>query len=82
MSGSRPIYMIKKSAAGLVISFRLGTVDGVQPGMMLTVVNEDGFRVGTVEVVTSTETESDALVAGAGAVKLGCLVRMPQPNAS
>ena len=84
MSGLRssPIYMIKKSADGLIVSFRLGAGDGVQPGMTLTVVNEDGFRVGTVKVVASTDAESDALAADTDAVTLGCLVRIPETGPS
>ena len=44
--------------------------------MQLTVVNEDGFRVGVVEVLVSSETESEALVSGESGVKLGCLVSL------
>lgn len=73
------IYMIKKSAEGLIVSFRLGTVHGIRPGMQLAVINEDGFRVGVVNVLTSIETESEALVSGESSVKLGCLVSVPQP---
>jgi len=56
------IYMIKKSTEGFVVSFRRGTDHGIRPGMKLTVVNEDGFRVGVVEVLTSTETENPSPV--------------------
>jgi hypothetical protein len=76
------IYMIKKSAQGLIVFFRQGTRHGVRPGMRLAVVNEDGFRVGVVEVVASTETESEALVSGESVVKLGCLVSVPRPSPS
>ena len=77
MSSAAPsaIYMIKKSADGLRVSFRLGAKDDVRPGMRLAVVNEDGFRVGTVEVVATTETESTALAVDGREVKLGCLVQ-------
>jgi hypothetical protein len=71
------IYMIKKSAEGFIVSFRRGTDHGVGPGMQLTVVNEDGIRVGVVEVLSSTEAESEALVSGESGVKLGCRVRLP-----
>jgi hypothetical protein len=71
------IYMIKKSTEGFVVSFRRGTDHGIRPGMKLTVVNEDGFRAGVVEVLTSTETESEALVSGESGIKLGCLVSLP-----
>ena len=71
------IYMIKKSTEGFIVSFRRGTDHGVRPGMQLTVVNEDGFRVGVVEVQASTETESEALVSGESGIKLGCLVSIP-----
>lgn len=74
--------MIKKSVDGLLVSFRLGTGDGVRPGMNLAVVNEDGFRVGSVEVVSSTETESEALALDDRSVKLGCCVRLPISPAS
>jgi len=76
------IYMIKKSAEGFIVSFRRGTDHGIRPGMQLTVVNEDGFRVGVVEVLASTETESEALVSGESGIKLGCLVSIPQGVAS
>jgi hypothetical protein len=70
--------MIKKSAEGFIVSFRRGTDQGIRPGMQLTVVNEEGFRVGVVEVLESTENESEALVSGESGIKLGCLVSMPQ----
>jgi hypothetical protein len=71
------IYMIKKSAEGFIVSFRRGTDHGVRPGMQLAVLNEDGFRVGFVEVLASTDTESEALVSGESSIKLGCLVSIP-----
>lgn len=76
------IYMIKKSAEGFIVSFRRGTDHGVGPGMHLTVVNEDGIRVGAVEVLASTEAESEALVSGESGIKLGCRVRIPPAAAS
>jgi hypothetical protein len=77
------IYMIKKSTEGFIVSFRLGTRHGVEPGMNLAVLNEDGFTVGTVQVLSSTETESDALVAGESAIQLGCRVSLSgMPRAS
>ena len=71
------IFMIKKSAEGFIVSFRRGTDHGVRPGMQLAVLNEDGFGVGIVEVLASTETESEALVSGESEIKLGCLVSVP-----
>jgi hypothetical protein len=71
------IYKIKKSTEGFIVSFRLGIDHGVRPGMQLVVLNEDGFRVGDVEVLASTGTESEALVSGESSIKLGCLVSMP-----
>jgi hypothetical protein len=71
------IYMIKKSTEGFIVSFRCGTDHGVQPGMQLAVLNEDGFRVGVVKVLASTETESEALVSVESGIKLGCLVSIP-----
>ena len=71
------IFMIKKSAEGFIVSFRRGTDHGVRPGMQLAVLNEDGFGVGIVEVLASTETESEALVSGESGIKLGCLVSVP-----
>jgi hypothetical protein len=71
------IYMIKKSAEGFIVSFRRGTDHGVRPGMQLAVLNEDGFGVGIVEVLASTETESEALVSDESGIKLGCLVSVP-----
>jgi hypothetical protein len=76
------IYMIKKSTAGFIVSFRRGTDHGIRPGMQLAVLNEDGFPVGIVEVLASTETESDALVSGESGIKLGCLVSIPASGPS
>ena len=56
--GPTEIYMIKKSADGFIVSFRLGTDQGVTPGMDLVVLNEDGFQVGHVTVLSSTETKN------------------------
>ena len=53
--GPTEIYMIKKSAEGFIVSFRLGTDQGVTPGMDMVVLNEDGFQVGHVTVLSSTE---------------------------
>jgi hypothetical protein len=75
--GPIEIYMIKKSVDGFIVSFRLGTDQGVTPGMDLVVLNEDGFQVGHVTVLSSTEKESEALVAGESGIKLGCRVRLP-----
>ncbi len=72
------IYMIKKSAEGFIVSFRRGTEHGIRPGMQLPVVNEDGFRVGVVEVLGGTENESEALVSGESGIKLGCMVSIPE----
>jgi hypothetical protein len=75
--GPIEIYMIKKSADGFIVSFRLGTDQGITPGMDLVVLNEDGFQVGHVTVLSSTEKESEALVAGESGIKLGCRVSLP-----
>jgi hypothetical protein len=75
--GPTEIYMIKKSTEGSIVSFRLGTDQGVTPGMVLVVLNEDGFQVGNVTVLSSTEKESEALVAGESGIELGCRVRLP-----
>jgi hypothetical protein len=72
------IFMIKKSAAGFVVTFRRGTAQGVRPGMRLPVVNEDGFQVGAVRVLACTEAESEAEVSGESGIKLGCRVRVPE----
>ena len=77
--GLNEIYMIKKSKEGFMVSFRLGTDQGVYPGVELVVLNEEGFPVGKVKVLFSTETESEALVASESAIKLGCRVSLPAP---
>jgi hypothetical protein len=75
--GPTEIYMIKKSADGFIVSFRQGTDQGITPGMDLVVLNEDGFQVGHVTVLSSTEEESEALVAGESGIELGCRVSLP-----
>ena len=75
--GPIEIYMIKKSADGFIVSFRLGTDQGVTPGMDMVVFNEDGFQVGNVTVLSSTEKDSEALVAGESGIELGCRVSLP-----
>ena len=71
------IYKIKKSSDGLVVSFRLGTLQGVSPGMRLKVLNEDGIPVGKVAVLSSSDTESDALVTEGSGIKLCCTIDPP-----
>lgn len=80
--GSAEIYKIKKSAEGFIVSFRQGADHGIRPGMQLPVVNEDGFRVGVVNVLGSTESESEALVSGESGIKLGCMVVVPEKTTS
>jgi hypothetical protein len=75
--GINQIYMIKKSAEGIIVSFRLETDQGVQPGMKLPVVNEDAIKVGVVEVTVITDTYSEAKVLGESRIELGYLVSMP-----
>ena len=72
------IYMMKKSANGFIVSFRLGIDHNVRPGMDLKVLNEDGIPVGSVKVISSTETESEALVSEEGGIQLGCRVCPPE----
>lgn len=74
------IYMMKKSAQGVVVAFRLGARHGLRPNAQLQVVNEDGIPVGSVRVISSSEDESEALVAAQGGVTLGCRVRLPNPG--
>ena len=74
--------MLKKSADGFIISFRLGTNDGVCPGMTLTVLNEEGFPLGAVTVLKSSETESEARVSGESGIKLGCFVQRPKTRSA
>lgn len=76
-AGAAPIYKIKKSSDGFVVSFRLGTLQGVGPGMRLNVLNEDGIPVGKVAVLTSSDTESDALVTEGSGIKLCCRIDPP-----
>ncbi len=76
------IYMMKKCADGVVVAFRFGTRHGLKPGMQLSVLNEDGIPVGRVQVLSSGENDSEARVAGKGAVKLGCRVHLPGQNLS
>ncbi len=76
------IYMMKKCAGGVVVAFRLGARHGLEPGMQLSVLNEDGIPVGRVQVLASGEDESEGRVAGGGAVKLGCRVILPGPVSS
>jgi hypothetical protein len=69
--------MVKKSVEGIIVSFRLGTTQGVRPGMKLPVVNEDAIEVGVVEVTASNETYSEAKVLGESSIEMGCFVSMP-----
>lgn len=75
---SAEIYMVKKSAQGVIAAFRLGTRHGLKPGTTLNVLNEDGIPVGSVQVVSSSELESEALAGGESGVTLGCRVSLPQ----
>jgi hypothetical protein len=80
--GGSEIFMLKKSAEGFRVAFRRGSDHGVRPGMRLAVVNEDGLRVGAVEVVACTPAESEALVSRDRGIHLGCRVQFPPGPAS
>ena len=71
------IFMIKKSSDQPMVSFRMGTRDGIAPGMHLEVVNEDGIMIAEVQVQNATEDQSDASVLGNGDIHLGCYVKPP-----
>ena len=71
------IFMIKKSNDQPIVSFRMGTKDGIEPGMHLEVVNECGIMVGEVQVQDASEDQSEASVLGGGDVNLSCYVKPP-----
>ncbi len=72
------IYMINKRQNRSIVSFQLGTKNGIKPGMRLEVVNEDGFVIGSVEIQKSTESESEATVVGESNLGLGSYVKLPR----
>lgn len=71
------IFMLKKSGEGFRVAFRCGSDHGLKPGMRLSVVNEDGVRVGAVEVAACSAGESEAYVTEDRGIHLGCRIAPP-----
>ncbi|NMC49755.1 MAG: hypothetical protein GYA47_10085 [Desulfovibrio sp.] len=74
--GKAEIYMLKRSPEGLQISFGLGTDQGLEPGVLVSVRNEAGLTVGRATVTRCTETDAIAVLAGDGQAELGNLVSL------
>lgn len=73
--GKAVVYMTKKTPDGLLISFGLGTDQGLSPGAPVAVHDESGLPVAMASVVRCSAADAAALVVGDGKVALGNIVK-------
>ena len=73
-SGKAVVYRVRETPEGLEISFSLGLRQGIQDGMRLTLLTEDGQPVGMVEVRHATDTDALAVAPLEHAVRPGYIV--------
>jgi hypothetical protein len=76
--GKAVVYMTKKTPDGLLISFGLGTDQGLTTGASVAVHDESGLPVAMASVVRCSAADAAALVVGQGKVNLGNIVSMAQ----
>lgn len=75
---STPIYMVKKTHQGLSVIFHAGRLQGIRPGDRLAVLNEEGLRVGEIEIRSCSETDAEGVAPADSAVRMGCRVLLPR----
>ena len=75
-AGKAVVYMTKKTPDGLLISFGLGTDQGLATGASVAVHDESGLPVALASVVRCSPADAAALVVGDGKVALGNIVRL------
>lgn len=74
--GKAVVYMTKKTPDGLLISFGLGTDQGLSTGASVAVHDESGLPVAMASVVRCSPADAAALVLGDGKVALGSIVSL------
>lgn len=72
--GEAEVFWMGTGLTGYEIAFGLGTKHGVKPGDRLTLYNEEGRPVGTVEVQKASETDSTGIVGFDSTVRPGYIV--------
>jgi hypothetical protein len=73
-TGKAEVYRVLRREEGSEIRFGLGTEQGLGPGILVQIVDEQGQAVGTARVEESSPTDSVAVVSGGREVKEGYLV--------
>lgn len=80
--GKAVVYMTKKTPDGLLISFGLGTDQGLATGAHVAVHDESGLPVAMASVVRCSPADAVALVVGEGKVGLGNIVSLADAPAT
>lgn len=75
---STAIYMVKKTPQGLTVIFHAGRLQGIRPGDRLKVLNEEGLRVGEIEIRSCSETDAEGVAPADSAIRIGCRVLLPR----
>jgi hypothetical protein len=73
-NGQAEVYRVRKVESGYEISFSLGYKQGIQPGSSLTLYNENGQALATVEVQEVSPDDAVGLVQTSGDIKPGFIV--------
>ena len=74
--GKAVVYMTKKTPDGLLISFALGSEQGLATGCAVDVHDESGLPVAKASVVRCSAADAAALVVGQDKVTLGNIVSL------
>ncbi|KHK02332.1 hypothetical protein [Desulfovibrio sp. TomC] len=77
--GKAVVYMTKKTPDGLLISFGLGSDQGLAIGSSVAVHDQSGLPVAMASVMRCSPDDAAALVVGDGKVSLGNLVSIAPP---
>jgi hypothetical protein len=79
--GKAEIYMLKKTPAGLQVTFGMGTRQGLSPGMRLEVLDEAGLVIAQARITQCGARDATAVVERGGPVEVGHVAALLRPAA-
>ena len=79
--GKALIYMVKKTEEGSVISFSLGSKQGLSPGMTVSLYDPNGQAIGEAQVTASMSEDATARIVS-GSCEIGDMVILPSGGSS
>jgi hypothetical protein len=73
-AGKAEIFRVARGEGWCNVAFGLGSRHGIQTGMQLAIINDQGQAIGEAEVLETTETDAVARVISGHDIRLGWLV--------